>query len=242
MDNKDVDFEWRDHVPEWYGNPLPDDVSESIADLQRAVIDVINKAQALGIVCIVTNAVRGWVEKTTKKWLPKLNQYILGHGTRPQILVLYGQQEYQRPKPESQAASLGWVDDLGELMWWKKAAMSAVLCRIDDVYRVAGTGIDSGVGSSSVCSGDQQGCPSDAGEALKEVTWLADSNAKDLVNLISIGDSEAEMQSSPGRTAAFCGGPEPWFGHMQWTFQESFQRTPCAAAATPALGEGVEVV
>merc|ERR1712151_206027 len=28
MDNKDVDFEWRDPVPEWYGNPLPDDVSE----------------------------------------------------------------------------------------------------------------------------------------------------------------------------------------------------------------------
>lgn len=215
--NKDLDYEWRDQVPAWFGQPLPDEpeVRDAIGHLQNAIIDVIIMAQSLGSVCIVTNAHRGWVEKTTKKWLPKLKQYILGHGTRPRIQVLYGQQEYCRPRAGSKASELPWVDDLGELTWWKKAAMSSALDRIDDIYRVApapmspgknggGSGASGGI-ASSTASGAATGTSSnaagsgglaDSGETLAEVPWQADSNTKDLVNLLSIGDSEAEMQSA----------------------------------------------
>ena len=36
--------------------------------------EVLKSAQKFGAVCIVTNAVHGWVEKSMKKWLPKLKE------------------------------------------------------------------------------------------------------------------------------------------------------------------------
>lgn len=176
-------------IPEWFKHPLPDlpDVRDLMKDLQRAVIDVINTAQAYGVVCIVTNAVEGWVEKTTKKWLPLLQQYILGHGSRPPIQVLYGQQEYCHP--QGGAAELGWVDGLGPLTWWKKAAMSSAITRIEDLYRLTPGGTPR-----------SQGCASAGISCLESAdpkfAWQLSSESKGLTNIISIGDSEAEMQAA----------------------------------------------
>merc|ERR1711972_1284296 len=136
LERLDNEVEWRDAVPGWFSQPLPDEpmVHEWIAEQQRAAIDVIERAQAYGVVCIVTNAVRGWVDKTIKKWLPELRQYIDGHGARPPIKVIYGQRVYKQPT--GAAADLGWVDDLGPYMWWKKAAMTIALDGIQELYRV----------------------------------------------------------------------------------------------------------
>lgn len=205
--DNDATMDWHHQIPAWFGQPLPDlpDVRDAIQSLQRAVIDMISVAQSLGVVCIVTNAVDGWVDKTTRKWLPQLKQYILGHGARPPITVLYGQQLYERPPSGSAAANLGWVDGLGELMWWKKAAMLAALERIDDLYRVdpiAGRCRDGPAGSLSAAPAQAEGQPNaratapDDSETLPCVPWQADHGAKHLVNVVSIGDSEAEMQAS----------------------------------------------
>eukprot|EP00927_Polykrikos_kofoidii_P082466 TRINITY_DN8208_c0_g2_i1.p1 TRINITY_DN8208_c0_g2~~TRINITY_DN8208_c0_g2_i1.p1 ORF type:complete len:1026 (+),score=124.44 TRINITY_DN8208_c0_g2_i1:87-3164(+) len=211
-DWKKGDQEWRDEEPDWFWQPLPDDprVRDSILRLQRAVIDVITVAQSLGLVLIVTNSMNGWVGKTIKKWLPKLAPTFFGHGTLcPPIQVLYGQQEYQRPRADSSASQLGWVDDLGELMWWKKVAMSTALERIDNFYRVApvpqspSSLVVASRSSSSSSSSSSNGNPMDAkvggadsGETLENVPWQADYNTKNLVNLISIGDNDAEIQSA----------------------------------------------
>jgi len=177
-----VDFDFMHQIPAWFAQPLPDlpDVRDSIEGLQRAVIDVIKAAQSLGVVCIVTNAVEGWVDQTMKKWLPQLTPYILGHGARPPIKVLYGQQEYTRPPPGSPAASLGWPsgDAHRELTLWKKAAMIAVLEKSDELYRVA----------PSASTGES---------TLPDVSWKADHDAKTFVNVLSIGDSEAEIRAGP---------------------------------------------
>jgi len=214
-----VDMDWQYSIPAWFGQPLPDlpHVKDAICNLQDAVISVINKAQTLGVVCIVTNAYDGWVDKTTRKWLPKLKQYILGHGARPPITVLYGQQEYRRSPASS--SRLDWVDDLGELMWWKKVAMVNALERIDDLYRVDGMSMlpppmtsptlgplrsmsaplstASAIAAAAASSEEADGEASAEDEdPFPRSAWLADRGAKRVVNVVSIGDSEAEMQSS----------------------------------------------
>jgi len=178
----DNEVEWRDAVPGWFSQPLPDEplVHECIADLQQAVINVIECAQAHGVVCIVTNAVPGWIDKTIKKWLPELRQYIDGHGARPPIKVIYGQQAYKQPT--GKAADLGWVDELGPYMWWKKAAMTIALDGIQELYRL----------------GDAQEYTTNS--PLPNVSWCSHGDSKRIANLISIGDDEAEMQAA-GLTA-----------------------------------------
>lgn len=135
---KGLDFDWRYNIPKWFGQPLPDlpDVQESMNRLQDAIIHVIRTAQDFGVVVIVTNAVNGWVEKTTRRWLPRLTEWLFGHGTRPGIHVLYAQEEYKKSEGGNDRADLAWVDRMGELMAWKKAAMAAALVKIDDLYRV----------------------------------------------------------------------------------------------------------
>jgi len=182
--------------PEWFGQPLPDlpDECDAIDRLQRAVINVINVAQSLGVVCIVTNALEGWVEKTIKKWLPQLVPYIQGHGARPPIKVLYGQQHYRCPAPESVAANLSWVDSTREFTMWKKDAMRFALGITDDLYRVRPEGQRHRAVSSSEGS--------DA--ALPSVSWQKGDRGKELINVISIGDSQAEMHGGRLAVLSYC--------------------------------------
>jgi len=180
--------DWRDAIPGWFSQPLPDEpvLHEWMADLQRAAIDVINVAQAFGVVCIVTNAVPGWVEKTIKKWLPQLTQYIRGHGARPPIKVIYGQQVYKQPT--GTATSLPWVNELGPYMWWKKSAMTMALDEIEELYRLEDT-------QRSPNAELQGGCGRSS-EVLPDVSWCANGDGKRISSVISIGDNEAEMQAA----------------------------------------------
>ncbi|CAK0819291.1 unnamed protein product, partial [Prorocentrum cordatum] len=207
------DFDWKDRIPAWFNQPLPDlpHIHDSIAELQLAVIDLIKVAQTYGVVCIVTNAVDGWVLKTCKKWLPKLKQYINGHGAIPPIAVLYGQQEYlhRKPHPASPAASLPFVDSQGELMLWKLEAFAKGLEHTSELYRTAE--LYSPTGHGRLKGGRLFGMPRSpkktrrASSAAKlecghqlcghSVTWVADRGEKDVVSVVSIGDSEAEMQA-----------------------------------------------
>lgn len=140
------EIDWRYQIPAWFGQSVTDlpDMIDKLKELQRTVIDVINKAQVLGVVVIVTNSVKGWVETTMKKWLPQLKKYILGHGARPPIAVYYGQQEY-RPPPD---ANLRWRDPFEQILW-KRAAMLNCLDQLDDHYRVA-PGSTYGEGSTTL--------------------------------------------------------------------------------------------
>ncbi|CAE8707765.1 unnamed protein product, partial [Polarella glacialis] len=158
--------DWRDKVPSWFSQPLPDEpaVHKLITALQHAVINAINVAQAFGVVCIVTNAVPGWVEKTIKRWLPQLKQYICGHVSRPPIKVIYAQQSFVA----NLDSGLSHVDEQGEYMLWKKAAMAETLDDMESLYRLS----EYEEGSVSRCLG---------------------SGAVRIANVISIGDSEAEM-------------------------------------------------
>jgi len=210
----DVVVDWQDQIPAWFGQPLPDlpHIRDHIQQLQSAAIQVINVAQSLGIVCIVTNAVDGWVEKTMQKWLPELKQYVLGHGARPPIMVLYGQQQYMQPRPESTAANLSWVDGLRELTWWKQAAMYFALAHVDDLYRVervveSPRRVPKKAPADSYQSGAEESAPSAVPASAPQgsmfpqkrqpcVQWQADRGAKGLVSVVSIGDSEAEMQAA----------------------------------------------
>jgi len=178
LDQLENDVEWRDAVPGWFSQPLPDEptVRDWIADLQSAVIDVINAAQARGVVCIVTNALPGWVDKTVRKWLPQLTQYISGHGVRPPIKVIYAQQAYQKPKNE-----LAWVNELGPYMWWKRAAMRQALDGVDELYRL---------------DGDSAISPVSQTEVLPTMSWCSNADSKRIASIISVGDDEAEMQAT----------------------------------------------
>jgi hypothetical protein len=205
--DKAGDKDWRYQIPAWFGQRLPDldDVRDSIIKLQRAVIDVITAAQNVGVVCIVTNAVVGWVDQTMNKWLPVLKPYILGHGTIPQIQVIYGQAEYRRPQPGSEAENIDFVDELHELLWWKVEGMSHALTHMDEIYRVVPHSRSSGAAMRSSGSSSAQFSQwptTNAGlhdGVFPEVPFPA--NSKDLMNLISIGDSEAEMKA--GQLAAY---------------------------------------
>jgi len=170
--------DWRDQVPTWFNQPLPDEpgVREKVADMQAAVINLINAAQAFGVVCIVTNAFPGWVDKTMKRWLPELKQYIYGHGSRPPIRVLYGQQAYEQPPTLDE---LPWLDALGEHMWWKHGAMTTALCEIEALYRL------------------KDDMAEEPEQALPSISWCANSSAKYISNVISMGDNDAEMQAAP---------------------------------------------
>jgi len=221
------EVDWHFEIPAWFGQPLPDEpsVRDPIAELQREVIKLINVAQRFGVVVIVTNAVHGWVESTTKKWLPELKQYILGHGARPPIKVLYGQLAYAAARKHNRknCEDLPWVDGLGELMWWKKVAMDNAIGNIEELYRLSPASatlarwdwnlpFGATLGGTSHCgsvpsmdlplmgypltplSGDFGAASSSA--SMAAVPWHTDGNAKRLVSLISIGDSEAEMQAA----------------------------------------------
>jgi hypothetical protein len=180
-DELDLEPEWRDAVPGWFSQPLPDEpmVRDWIDELQDAIIATIVAAQAYGVVCIVTNALYGWVDKTVKKWLPKLRPFIFGHGAQAPIKIVYAQQVYQ--KPHSSVADLPWVDDLGPYMWWKKAAMTLALDEVDELYRLEGC--TSPVSERS------------AAEVCPSVSWCANAGSKRLASVIAIGDDEAEMQA-----------------------------------------------
>lgn len=176
--------EWLHSIPAWFSLPLPDDprVKEMIDELQQIVIDVITVAQTFGVVCIVTNAVPGWVEKTVKKWLPQLVPYMFGHGALPPIKIVYGQKVFHRPAME--AATLPFVDDLGELMLWKRVAMTEVLDNVDELYRLT----DLPMSPSR---------PSTQSHCSPAVSWCLGSRPNHHVtNIISMGDNEAEMQAT----------------------------------------------
>jgi len=172
------EMDWRDAIPGWFHQPLPDEptIHEAIAELQQAVINTINVAQAIGVVCIVTNAVPGWVEKTICRWLPDLKQYVCGHGARPPIKVLYGQRAYSQTQISQ---GLHWVGGVGEYMWWKQAAMTLALEGIEDLYRL---GADTAGAGKKDCQ--------------ETFSWCTSMEAKSVSNIISVGDNEAEMQSA----------------------------------------------
>jgi hypothetical protein len=161
-------------IPSWFSQPLPDlpHVHEMMLELQLAIINLITRAQAYGIVCIVTNAVEGWVERTIKKWLPQLTPYIFGHGYRPEIRIIYGQKVYKEPSPALE--DLPWVDECGPYMWWKKAAMTIAMDEIDELYRLPAQGSPIG---------------------YECVPWYANGDSKHIASVISIGDNDAEMQA-----------------------------------------------
>jgi len=173
--------DWHDKIPAWFGQPLPDnpDVRDSIEVLQTAIIDFFKVAQSLGVLCIITNAFDGWVGSTTKKWLPQLKQYIFGHGSRPPISCLYAQREYKHPPAASLAAQLPCVCEPGELMLWKKAAMMTALEKLDQLYRVA----------------PERNSKSNE-QVLSQTSWTADQGDEQIWNVISIGDSTAEIQAA----------------------------------------------
>lgn len=170
--------DWRHEIPGWFSQPLPDEpsINQIISEVQEAIINVINVAQAFGAVCIVTNAVSGWVEKTIKRWLPQVKQYIAGHGARPPIKVLYGQQAYVAPPASLE--NLDFLDELGPHMWWKKAAMAAALDEVGQLYRL---GADEESGSEE--------------PTLRPISWCSCANSKRIASVISIGDNEAEIQA-----------------------------------------------
>eukprot|EP00747_Dinoflagellata_sp_TGD_P070608 gnl/TRDRNA2_/TRDRNA2_156671_c0_seq1.p1 gnl/TRDRNA2_/TRDRNA2_156671_c0~~gnl/TRDRNA2_/TRDRNA2_156671_c0_seq1.p1 ORF type:complete len:859 (-),score=111.52 gnl/TRDRNA2_/TRDRNA2_156671_c0_seq1:92-2635(-) len=176
-DENVVNMDYYYGIPEWFGQPLPDDdfVVDAIDECQKAAIEAVEVAQALGVVVIVTNAVPGWVEKTIKKWLPQMKQYIHGHGARAPIKVIYGQRCYKRDSHELE--NMPFVDELGEHMWWKKSAMSIALDKVEELYRLAE--------SRRTWS-----------QPLPNVSWCASAEGKKLWSVVSIGDNEAEMQAA----------------------------------------------
>jgi len=165
----ETEEDWRDSIPSWFKQPLPDEphVRQLIADLQTACIRTIRIAQSLGVVCIVTNAVPGWVEKTIKRWLPKLRTHIGVHGvhsvrSQHPIKVIYAQQAYC---DGSKNQNLPFVDEQGEFMLWKKAAIAGALTELDHLY------------------------------GLEEKNE-AKPGLLNVVNVVSIGDTEAEMSAA----------------------------------------------
>eukprot|EP00445_Apocalathium_hangoei_P000619 CAMPEP_0203840026 /NCGR_PEP_ID=MMETSP0359-20131031/532_1 /ASSEMBLY_ACC=CAM_ASM_000338 /TAXON_ID=268821 /ORGANISM="Scrippsiella Hangoei, Strain SHTV-5" /LENGTH=886 /DNA_ID=CAMNT_0050754167 /DNA_START=1 /DNA_END=2661 /DNA_ORIENTATION=+ len=176
--------DWRDAIPPWFHQPLPDvpQIREYVEELQNAVISTINAAQAFGVVCIVTNAVPGWVEKTIKRWLPRLKQYIHGHGSRPPIRIIYGQQAYKECPQSFAHRSLPFVDELGEHMWWKHAAMRNALDEVDDLYRLNGLESPTDLPDHEVLA--------------SHLSWCSSASAKRIESVISVGDNEAEMQAA----------------------------------------------
>jgi len=224
-----LDSDLRYQIPAWFWQPLPDmpHVRERIDQLQRAVIDIINRAQALGVVCIVTNAVSGWVEQTMNKWLPLLKQYINGHGMRPRIKVLYGQEELA--KRGRQLSDLPFVDGLGELLWWKHAAMLAAFEQVDALYRLQDSRAASSPRRMSLLEErDDEAVLPDAGISRK-------SRLGGLANVLSIGDSDAEIRAATLAALTFAdhhhlvGG-----GGLEAT---RFPRAGPAAAPTSATAE-----
>ncbi|CAK0833315.1 unnamed protein product [Prorocentrum cordatum] len=211
------DFDWKDQVPPWFSQRIPDvpDLQEAISQLQSAVAETIRVAQTLGVVCIVTNAVDGWVPKTIQKWMPMVKPVVVGHGAQPPICVLYGQKMYRKPAPGSAAEALEWVDGLGELTWWKRDAMLHALECLDDLYRVNSTRAESPASWGSppaAAAGGLPAAPASAGgpptgaassgrgrsrprAPAPAVSWTADAAAGRVASIISIGDSEAEMQA-----------------------------------------------
>lgn len=173
--------DWYTSVPRWFHHPLPDEpkILEQIQELQLAVIGLINVSQAYGVVCIVTNAVPGWVLKTIQKWLPQLMPYINGHGARPRIKILYGQSHFIRRQA---LEDLGWVDDRGEYMWWKKAAMDLATDDVQELYRLEASP------RRYRTTSQVDSCPS--------FSWTDCADAKRLTNIVSVGDNEAEMQAA----------------------------------------------
>ena len=163
--------DWRDSIPSWFKQPLPDEphVRQLIADLQTACIRTIRVAQSLGVVCIVTNAVPGWVEKTIKRWLPKLRTHIGVHSVHSQhpIKVIYAQQAYCDGRQD-----LPFVDEQGEFMLWKKAAMAGALTELDRLYGLENEKSEPGQKNSN------------------------SARPAKLVNVVSIGDTEAEMSAA----------------------------------------------
>lgn len=159
--------DWRDSIPSWFTQPLPDEphIREIIKEVQSSCIKLIQVANSFGLVCIVTNAVPGWVDKTIKRWLPELRSYIgsgSAHCERP-IKVIYAQKAYVEVD-----ATLPFADEQGEYMLWKKAAMTGVLEELDSLY-------------CSECEGPR---------------YWQDAGNKRIANVLSIGDTEAEMMAA----------------------------------------------
>lgn len=129
--NREV--EWRDSIPRWADQPLPDDpcVNDLLARWQQTVIDVITAMQFYGIVCIVTNAVPGWVERSLHKWMPCLKGLIAGVSLRPHIDVLYGQEAH---RSHAAVEHPGRLKSLGLPLLWQKAAMTKALDDVDWHY------------------------------------------------------------------------------------------------------------
>lgn len=55
---------------------LPESVTQQLSLLEDAVIDVLDLADTLGTVCIITNAETGWVELSCKKFLPRVMSHV----------------------------------------------------------------------------------------------------------------------------------------------------------------------
>lgn len=137
--------DWQKVIPAWFFHPLPDEDhwQDKLQKLQDLAIETICRAQQLGVVCIVTNAISGWVEKTMKRWLPRLQPYILGHGSRPPIKICYAQEWGDR-------SCIPHIDEFMETVWWKKGAMQHALSMANSLYRLA----DSPQDASQSCEVD----------------------------------------------------------------------------------------
>lgn len=55
---------------------LPESVTQQLSLLEDAVIGVLDLADTLGTVCIITNAETGWVELSCKKFLPRVMSHV----------------------------------------------------------------------------------------------------------------------------------------------------------------------
>jgi len=208
--------DWLSEIPAWFGQPLPDEpaITEAIEALQSAVIEVLNVAMVLGVVCIVTNAVPGWVDKTISRWLPKLKQHIHGHGFLPPIKIFYGHHEYQQAKWSKASANEKFVCEFDEQMWWKKAAMTHAMEKMEELSRadyarrrgdgrlglMSDTPLAGEAGSSSLQPPEKtkpSATPSGSNwPAAEEYSWCHDRLGNFMSNIIAIGDDEAEMEAA----------------------------------------------
>ena len=73
----------------------PPEATAQLAVLQDGVISLINRAQQLGSVIIITNAETGWVELSCKKFMPRVAPLLTN------IKILSARSTYEALFPDS---------------------------------------------------------------------------------------------------------------------------------------------
>lgn len=167
-DKRMYDYEYS--IPRWFQIALPDDprFNNYMSRLQDAALRAIKVAQKFGVVVIVTNSIPGWVERTVKRWFPKFQPYLLGHGSVPSIPVFHAQ-EYYREHQISKGKHLPFIGRREIL--WKRDAMVHAMRSAHTLYRLQ----------------DVDGLSS------RFSSWLP--NFKLFRDVFSIGDSDIDMKA-----------------------------------------------